>query len=202
MKGRLLKKYDEESEYFLRVAVCDDHEGTLKNQKYITKAALKSKMLELNILGRKYIPLGWSPSQLRAYSLWYIHQTNDTSSGRRITREQVLNFLGSFDTIENPAKRAARIGQSFSASWTYDASRIKYIVEDDIISDEGFLFTDGIGKISRDLIESISLKLGLTELAVIQIRYLGGKGILVLDESLPKNTVVLRPSMIKYKCQH
>ena len=135
MKGRLLKKYDEESEYFLRVAVCDDHEGTLKNQKYITKAALKSKMLELNILGRKYIPLGWSPSQLRAYSLWYIHQTNDTSSGRRITREQVLNFLGSFDTIENPAKRAARIGQSFSASWTYDASRIKYIVEDDIISD-------------------------------------------------------------------
>ena len=25
MKGRLLKKYDQESEYFMRVAVCDDH---------------------------------------------------------------------------------------------------------------------------------------------------------------------------------
>jgi len=50
------------------------------------------------------------------------------------------------------------------------------------------------------LIESISLKLGLSELAIIQVRYLGAKGILVLDETLPRNTIVLRPSMIKYKC--
>jgi predicted membrane GTPase involved in stress response len=28
----------------MRVSVVDDHEGTLKNQKYITKKALKSKM--------------------------------------------------------------------------------------------------------------------------------------------------------------
>jgi len=43
------------------------------------------------------------------------------------------------------------------------------------------MFTDGIGKISKDLIESISLKLGLTELSIIQIRYLGTKGLFVLD---------------------
>jgi RNA-dependent RNA polymerase len=70
------------------------------------------------------------------------------------------------------------------------------------MSENSFNFTDGIGKISRDLIESISLKLGLTELSVIQIRYLGAKGIMVLDETLPKNTVVLRPSMIKYRCNN
>jgi len=69
--------------------------------------------------------------------------------------------LGSFDDIENPAKRAARIGQSFSASWTYSAEKIKYKVEDDIRSANNFLFTDGIGKISKDLINSISLRLGL-----------------------------------------
>lgn len=73
MKGRLLKQFDKESHYFMRVSVVDDHEGTLKNQKYITKGALKSKMLEFTILGRKYIPQGWSPSQLRSYSLWYIN---------------------------------------------------------------------------------------------------------------------------------
>lgn len=49
------------------------------------------------------------------------------------------------------------------------------------MSENNFNFTDGIGKISKDLLESISLKLGLTELTVIQIRYLGVKGILVLD---------------------
>ena len=109
--------------------------------------------------------------------------------------------MGNFSEIENPAKRAARIGQSFSASWTYDGSKIKTKEEPDIMSENNFNFTDGIGKISRDLVESISLKLGLTELSVIQIRYLGAKGILVLDETLPKNTVVLRPSMIKYRCK-
>lgn len=108
--------------------------------------------------------------------------------------------MGSFDEIENPAKRAARIGQSFSASWTYDASKIKYKEENDIKSENGFLFTDGIGKISKDLINSISLRLGLSSLSVIQVRYLGAKGILVVDDSLPKNTIVLRPSMIKYRC--
>jgi RNA-dependent RNA polymerase len=90
--------------------------------------------------------------------------------------------LGSFDEIENPAKRAARIGQSFSASWTFDASKIKYKEEADILTENGYNFTDGIGKISKDLVNSISLELKLTELSVIQIRYLGAKGILVLDE--------------------
>jgi hypothetical protein len=49
-----------------------------RREKYITKGALKSKMLEFTILNRKYIPLGWSPSQLRAYSLWYIHEVHPT----------------------------------------------------------------------------------------------------------------------------
>jgi hypothetical protein len=30
-------------------------------------------MNEIKILGRAYDPLGWSPSQLRAFSLWYFH---------------------------------------------------------------------------------------------------------------------------------
>lgn len=57
----------------MRVTITDDNEGTLKNQKYITKVALKGMMQKIPILERHYIPLGWSPSQLRSYSLWYIH---------------------------------------------------------------------------------------------------------------------------------
>jgi hypothetical protein len=76
MKGRLLKEFNKYSEFFMRVSICDDHEGTLKNQKYITKVAFKAGMKKLQIMNRQYIPLGWSPSQLRSYSLWYIHETN------------------------------------------------------------------------------------------------------------------------------
>jgi len=44
MKGRLLKHFTKYSEYFVRVSISDDNEGTLKNQKYITKVAFRSKM--------------------------------------------------------------------------------------------------------------------------------------------------------------
>ena len=63
---------------------------------------------------------------------------------------------------------------------------------------KGYMFTDGIGKISEDLLERLSLKLQIKNLSVIQIRYKGAKGIFVLDSTLPKSTVVMRNSMIKY----
>lgn len=64
------------------------------------------------------------------------------------------------------------------------------------------MFTDGIGKISADLIERISLKLSIKDLSILQIRYKGAKGILVKDFRLGKNSIHLRKSMIKYQCNH
>jgi len=64
------------------------------------------------------------------------------------------------------------------------------------------MYTDGIGKISEDLLERISLKLQIRDLAVIQVRYKGAKGILVQDKSLGSSEIHLRPSMIKYGCNH
>ena len=64
------------------------------------------------------------------------------------------------------------------------------------------MFTDGIGKISSNLIERISLKLAIRDLSVLQIRYKGAKGILVKDPRLSDNTVHFRKSMIKYQCTH
>ena len=60
-------------------------------------------------------------------------------------------------------------------------------------------FTDGIGIISSNLIEKISTRLKLhEELGAIQVRYLGAKGVLVVDDSLPNNTIQIRPSMKKF----
>jgi hypothetical protein len=67
----------------MRVTITDDNDASLKNQKYITKGALKSMMNSISILGREYIPLGWSPSQLRSYSLWYIHEYGLGNKGLR-----------------------------------------------------------------------------------------------------------------------
>ena len=201
MKGRLLKHYSVEAEFFLRISFNDESEVELKNQKYLTKRIYRKEMNKISILNRDYIPLGWSPSQLRSFSLWYFHQIDGRDHIRKIKRDYIISFLGNFSKIDNPAKRAARIGQSFSASWTYNSKDITDVEIHDERSEAGHLYTDGIGKISADLIEKMSLRLQIRELSVIQMRYKGAKGVLSLESDLPKNTIVLRGSMIKYECE-
>lgn len=64
------------------------------------------------------------------------------------------------------------------------------------------MYTDGIGKISADLIERMSLRLKIKDLSVVQVRYKGAKGILVMDPSLDRKTIHMRKSMVKYDCKH
>jgi RNA-dependent RNA polymerase len=73
---------------------------------------------------------------------------------------------------------------------------------DDDRSTKGYMYTDGIGKVSKNLLDKISLKLQIRDLSVVQVRYKGVKGILVLDSTLPDSTICLRKSMIKYECKH
>jgi hypothetical protein len=51
-----------------------------------------------------------------------------------------------------------------------------------------YLYTDGIGKISPDLIKKIKAELKIHG-TVLQIRYLGNKGLLLINHSLPPNTI-------------
>ena len=83
---------------------------------------------------------------------------------------------------------AARIGQAFSSSWAVDklgTINVEDIPDIDVLNktiNKNLLFTDGIGKISRDLIDKIGIKLKLhEELGAIQVRYLGAKGVLAVD---------------------
>ena len=85
---------------------------------------------------------------------------------------------------------AARIGQAFSSSWGYKfkiTPNVKQI--EDEYDRHGKMYTDGIGKISQDLIDDIALKLKVKTLGVIQVRYKGAKGLLAVDSTLPKNTI-------------
>jgi RNA-dependent RNA polymerase len=67
-----------------------------------------------------------------------------------------------------------------------------------------YLITDGIGKISKDLIEHSSKIWGINELnlniiSAIQIRFMGCKGVFALDPSLGPNTVHYRESQKKFE---
>lgn len=76
-------------------------------------------------------------------------------------------------------------------------------VKVDLVEDETvgkYLYTDGIGKISPNLAESISKKLKNYDANVFQIRFRGSKGVLCMNRLLPDNTIILRKSMQKFEC--
>ena len=139
--------------------------------------------------------LGWTQSQLKESSMWFtLHKFKDI-----IPREQLVEFLGDFSKLrKNPALRGARIGQNLSTglSLTLPPVNVHHTKDD---SSNKYLFTDGIGKISRDIVEKIQDNLN-TICTVFQIRFQGSKGILALDPELQKNTIVLRKSMVKFEC--
>lgn len=112
----------------------DDVGDNMKNQKYLYDKILRRMLDNVSLLGKKYVPLGWSGSQLRASSLWYVSEIQmEEGSLKPMNQQSILNFLGDFSKIAIPAKKAARIGQAFSSSYHYDSSDItEIIVQDDI----------------------------------------------------------------------
>lgn len=52
----------------------DDAGENLKNKKYLYEKILRGLLDKIVIMGRSYVPLGWSGSQLRASSLWYVSE--------------------------------------------------------------------------------------------------------------------------------
>lgn len=134
----------------------DDAGENLKNKKYLYDKILRVLLDSIKIMGRSYVPLGWSGSQLRNSSLWYFSEVESNEPPFfNMTQQTILSFLGDFEEIRIAAKKAARIGQAFSSSYSFDSSSLTYKVIDDNKSSKGFLFTDGIGQISREAFDEV-----------------------------------------------
>lgn len=205
-KNRVLRKYPDHVDHFLRVQFCDENGQDLFFNAKISLDAVYDRfkaVLENGIMiaGRVYTFLGFSHSSLRAHSLWlsapFVYQ------GRPHLSEFIITNLGKFETIKSPARRAARIGQAFSEtpfSVSLDANEIQVIKVPDV-ERNGRVFSDGVGTMSLGAAEAIYEVLpeskGLP--TCFQIRWAGAKGMLSVDPSLEGNTICIRPSMLKFE---
>jgi len=107
-----------------------------------------------------------------------------------------------------PARYAARISQTFTATDAVEVE-VEEIFHDDDIStaDKKYQFTDGVGTLSRELAQEIwrQLKSGKRKRllkdtpSAFQIRFMGSKGMLSVDHRLQGYAISLRPSMIKFE---
>lgn len=111
--------------------------------------------------------------------------------------------MGDFSHIKCVAKYAARLGQCFST--TRAVRDIEpHIVEIPDIEANGHCFSDGVGKISQELAESIATELRIlsTVPSVFQFRLSGYKGILVTSPDVQGKEIHLRKSQQKFTASY
>lgn len=145
-----------------------------------------------------YTCFGWSNSQLKSRScLLYAFPPGKTASG-------VLKTLGNFDDILTVGKKAKRIGLLFTEAelgLTLSEDQFQDIPD---VERDGQVFTDGCGLMSNKFAKRISrirkrLFHGHKYMpSVIQIRYRGYKGVLMINPSPMQKDVLFRKSMRKF----
>jgi RNA dependent RNA polymerase len=179
-RNRVLRKYSEHIEYFLRVQFCDEdgqivrYNPTISNDD-ILYSRFKSVLNKgINIAGRQYGFLGFSHSSLRSQSCWFMAPF--VHKGALQLYQKVIENLGDFSHIRSPAKCAARIGQAFSNTPNtipLGSARVEEIPD---VERNGRVFSDGVGTFSPSVLNQIWDALPskhLVKPTVFQIRYSG-----------------------------
>ncbi|KAM0559335.1 hypothetical protein ACHAPJ_004358 [Fusarium lateritium] len=208
-KNRVLRKFPENNDYFLRVIFCEEDGQDLNFHPKIDNEPIYTRFRRvmdegITIAGRKYHFLGFSHSSLRSHSAWFSAPFIDPDLQRQ-TPEAILEALGDFSEIKVPAKCAARIGQAFSetpyAVPLFETGIQTRFIPDVKSQDGSRVFSDGVGTISMAALEEIWPYLSMRSAAptCLQIRWGGCKGMLSLDTRLKgKVFCVRKESMMKF----
>lgn len=219
LSNRVLRRFRDVSDRFLRVTFMDEGQQTLNNYalnyyvapivKEITSNSFPQKtriykrvktILEdgFYFCGRKYSFLAFSSNQLRDRSAWFFAEDKD------ITCDVIRNWMGRFNQ-KNVAKCAARMGQCFSSTYAsveVPANEVNSMLPD--VERNNYVFSDGIGIITTDLAVEVAEKLKLDKApSAYQIRYAGFKGVVACWPAKGDGIKLsLRPSMNKFQSTH
>ncbi|SNX88027.1 related to RNA-dependent RNA polymerase [Melanopsichium pennsylvanicum] len=233
--NRVLRLFPEFGSHFVRVAFADEdgdrfpvsrHDlGGVDSESFVRERIGDPLKLGIAIAGRKFEALAWSGSGLGSHHCWFVAAFTD-KEGKLWNAERIRQSLGNFRQVEKqPARYGARLSQAFSAT----SSTIKInddwikIVEDDYSNalspgmgreKKRYLLTDGVGEISRELLNMIWTELCSVKNmkrewqlsqddptripSAIQFRCGGAKGVLCLNPSLKGKVMKVRNSMIKF----
>ncbi|KAI9291041.1 RdRP-domain-containing protein, partial [Neoconidiobolus thromboides FSU 785] len=201
MTNRVIRQYSSVKDRFLRVVFCDENMRPLGANKETNHDILIRFFCilryGLKISDRRYRLLAFSSSQLREHGCWFFSDTED------ITVEAIHQWMGDFSSIHNVAKYAARMGQCFSSSKDGAELENYNVTEIPDIKRNGWTFSDGVGKISSELLKKIDGKLDLPNPpSAIQFRMGGYKGVVTLSPELEGEQLCLRPSQKKFESNH
>jgi hypothetical protein len=207
-KNRILRRFPEHTEYFIRVQFCEEDGTDLRFNFKVSNDDVYHRFKDvfrdgINIAGRRYGFLGFSHSSLRSHSAWFMAPF--VSEGTLQSYFSIISFLGDFQDITSPARCAARIGQAFSETplaVSLSELGITPVEISDVKSKDGSrVFSDGVGTISRSVMEGIHAAISERKdtSTCFQIRWAGAKGMLSFDPRIQGNIMQVRPSMVKFQ---
>lgn len=207
VSNRVLRHFPQDINNFLRVSFVDEEWDKMRSIDLLPRMSSKTDIYRriLSVLrngivigDKNFDFLAFSSSQLRDNSLWMF------ASRPGLDAADIRKWMGDFRHIKNPAKYAARLGQSFGSSTeTLSVARHEREIIPDIEVQHGevkYVFSDGIGKISSDFAKRVAAKCGFQAFtpSAFQIRYGGYKGVVAVD---PYSSIKLslRKSMCKFE---
>ena len=203
--NRVIRRFRQYEDRFLRVKFTDEkYKGKVMGGEDAAMNELFTRIKRtmtngIKVGDRHYEFLAFGNAQFREHGAYFFASTTTlTAQGIRETMGKIHDKV--------VAKYCSRIGQCFS---TTRAINIKITIEkEQDIERNGFCFTDGIGRISPFLARWIAQEYGLPNSetnhpSAFQFRLGGCKGVLVVDHSLTKDIIRIRPSQEKFSAmQH
>jgi RNA-dependent RNA polymerase len=206
ISNRVIRHWSDLSDRFIRVRFSDEVTiGRVNSRDNNTEdeifARISRAMRNGIMVGdRKYEFLAAGNSQFREHGAYFFAPTPEWPTDR--IRKNLGELRGKDKYI--PAKWCARLGQNFSTTRSISTA-VHVKPTDTDVKRNGYIFTDGVGKISPELVRIIAEELGYpTEdpPSVLQFRLGGCKGILAAAPELSGNEIHIRRSQSKFGAIH
>lgn len=185
-QNRVLRRYADCHDYFLRVTFAEEDGDSFSYEKEVSQDFIyerfKGYMIEtpsrgggkLIIGGRVFSFLGFSGASLRNHTCWFMAPFE--YDNEYIDAKVLIAKLGDFSHITTPGKCAARIGQAFSNTFSsvHVPEESEFRISD--VERGGRCFSDGCGTISKEMMERIwqqAPAIARSHPFVFQIRFAG-----------------------------
>lgn len=204
--NRVVRHYIEYSDRFLRVRFTDEKfEGRINSSHNNTMDEVFTRVKRIMMNGitlgdRHYEFLAFGNSQFREHGAYFF------ASLPHLTAANIRAWMGHFSDIKEIAKHAARLGQCFSTTRAVTGCPVQ-IREIEDIERNGYIFSDGVGRISRFLAQMIMSEFKIITPcgeppSVFQFRLGGCKGILTVSPEAQCREVHIRKSQYKFPAIH
>ncbi|TDL24977.1 RdRP-domain-containing protein [Rickenella mellea] len=224
--NRVIRQYPQHQDHFVRVDFRDEDRVQYRWDREVDGTTFLQTRVGgilkdgFYLGGRHFEFLAYSSSALRSHAVWFMNPFIDSSNGNQVIdswtiRHRLGNFKDDLELLSCPSKYAARLAQAFTATDPSVAIERDQWEEIDDIYDQHTnerktqpnAFTDGVGTISRELSDRIWSQLCADRTdrghrtikpSAYQIRFLGYKGMVSVDDQLSGIKMCLRKSMKKF----